>query len=111
RDVSGVSDAQVVKVPVKAQDRPALHVLAVGLNRMGNPALDLKCPKNDAEKIEQQFKASCVGNANLFGPARSSTKTLVDGQATRKDVLAHLSQIRKGVRPGDLVVFFYAGHG
>src|SRR5262249_46276534 len=105
-DVSGVSDAREVVVPVKPKDRPALHLIAVGLNDMGDKKLALNCPKNDAEAIHREFVKACVGPANLFGPARSTSRLLVDQQATAKKVLATLQEVRKQVRPGDLLVFF-----
>ncbi len=110
-DVSGVSAAREVRVPTTEKDRPALHLLAVGLNEMGDPDLKLKGPKGDAEAIKAEFKKACVGAGNLFGAARSTLELLVDRAATATAVLDKLTEARKKVKPGDLVVLFYAGHG
>ena len=109
-DVTGLSAHRVVNVPTTAKNRPVLHVVAVGINYAGKPNLELGCPKNDAEAVASAFSGACTGSDNLFRQSRPAQR-LLEKDATTKGVLAALGKIRKGVKPQDLVVFFYAGHG
>jgi WD40 repeat protein len=110
-DTYGVSQPREITVPAPAAQRPALHVVSVGMTYTGDKALDLgPCPKNDAAEIFKQFPASCVGKDNLFGTAPHK-HLLIDKAAGKEGVKAALDQVKKDVKPRDLVVFFYAGHG
>jgi uncharacterized caspase-like protein len=100
----------MVEVPVAAQNRPALHMIAVGVNYANKKDLKLDCPTNDAEQISKAFTAACVGPNNLFGQATQPHR-LLEKDATRNKVLQALAEVRKQVKPQDLLVFFYAGHG
>jgi len=109
-DVVGVSPTRKIDVPVPVARRPALHVVAVGLTYKGNK-LDLgDCPKNDATEICKQIPAACAGPANYFGAAPQA-HLLIDKDATRPGVLQALARVKKAVKPRDLLVFFFAGHG
>jgi WD40 repeat protein len=110
-DVYGVSQPREITVPAPAAQRPALHVVSVGMTYTGDKALDLgACPKNDATEIFKQFPDSCVGKDNLFGSV-SHKHLLIDKEAGKAGVLAALAKVKKDVKPRDLLVFFYAGHG
>jgi WD40 repeat protein len=109
-DVSGLSPARAVRVPTTPKDRPALHVLSVGLNYTGKAGLALDCPVNDAEAIAKAFGAACAGGDNLFR-MDSPPRKLLEEKATAKAVLQELAGLRKKVKPQDLLVFFFAGHG
>jgi hypothetical protein len=41
----------------------------------------------------------------------ADVRTLLNSQATRAAILLELDQLRRRVRPGDYVVFYYSGHG
>jgi WD40 repeat protein len=110
-EVCGVSQPKEIEVPAPVGARPALHVVSVGLTYSGDKALDLgPCPKNDATEIARQFAKSCVGKNNLFG-REGLQQLLIDKDATDKGVLEALAKVKKEVKPRDLLVFFYAGHG
>lgn len=50
--------------------------------------------------------------SRCFGFQESGIQTLLDGQATRQGILEAICQhLIEPTRPGDEVVFFYAGHG
>jgi WD40 repeat protein len=109
RDTAGASAAVPVDVPLPAAGRPALHVIAVGIDAYPEKALRLHCAVNDARDLARAFREHCAGKDNLFGDVRSTT--LLDAQATRQVVLAALKEARRAVKPGDLLVFSFAGHG
>jgi WD40 repeat protein len=109
-NTAGVSAAVVVPVPVPAAaPRPALHVIAVGIDKYPQQALQLKCAVADAKGLAEAFGEHCAGKDNLFGEARATT--LLDAKAEKDAVLAALKKAREAVRPGDLLVFSFAGHG
>jgi hypothetical protein len=109
-DTAGLSAAVVVPVPVPAAaPRPALHVIAVGIDKYPQQALQLKCAVADATGLAEAFGTHCAGPANLFGEVRATT--LLDAKAEKDAVLAALKKAREAVRPGDLLVFSFAGHG
>jgi WD40 repeat protein len=110
-DTYGVSQPKEIEVPAPLSQRPALHMVSVGLTYRGDKALDLgPCPANDATEIAKQFPASCSGPNNLFGRT-DHRHLLLDKAADKAGVLAALAKVKKEVKPRDLVVFFYAGHG
>jgi WD40 repeat protein len=108
-DTAGASAVVPVDVPAPAAGRPALHLIAVGIDAYPQKALQLRCAVADAKGLADAFGKHCAGKDNLFGEAR--VRTLVDARATRGAVLAALKDARKAVRPGDLLVFSFAGHG
>src|SRR5262249_1261002 len=105
-DSSGVSDPVAVKQVTPAK-LPMLYVRAVGVSDYKDKSLALQFAAVDAKAIAAGFKAG--GHAGLFRDADS--KALVDGDATCDKVRAALAEVRKEVKPNDLVVVFFAGHG
>jgi uncharacterized caspase-like protein len=111
---AGVSAAFPLDVPVPAAGpaaaaRPALHVIAVGIDNYPQKALHLDCAVADARGLADAFPKGCAGKDNLFGEARVTP--LLDKDATRCAVLCALEEARAAVKPGDLLVFSFAGHG
>jgi hypothetical protein len=107
---AGASPAVALAVPTPAAAaRPTLHVIAVGINAYQQPALHLACAVADARELADAFPKDCAGPANLFGQAKVTA--LIDAGATRDAVLAALKAARAAVKPGDLLVFSFAGHG
>jgi WD40 repeat protein len=112
RDTGGASAAVPVAVPAPAPGgaaQPTLYVIAVGIDKYPQQALQLKCAVADARGLAEAFGQHCAGKGNLFGAVRPTT--LIDPQATRKGVLDALKKARQAVKPGDLLVFSFAGHG
>jgi WD40 repeat protein len=109
-DTAGASAAVLIDVPApSAADRPTLHVIAVGIDAYPQKALRLTCAVADARGLAEAFSGHCAGKDNLFGGVRDTT--LLDGRATRAAVLDALKRARQAVKPGDLLVFSFAGHG
>ena len=109
-DVTGISTAQEVEVPEDPKNLPALHVVSIGINYEDNKDLKLDCSRNDASAIAKAFPAACIGPKNLFGQA-SKPEVLLDKEATAEKVVKALTRVRQRVKPPDLLVLFYAGHG
>jgi len=94
----------VVNDPAKQN---TLHVLAVGVSDYEDGTLKLDFAAKDAEDIAANFPKCCKGE--LFHDVRS--EALVNGKARKAGILKRVAEMRKQVRPNDLVVIFFAGHG
>jgi WD40 repeat protein len=87
---------------------PALHVLAVGINKYNDATLNLNFAAKDARELAEAFKKHTKGD--LFAQVHAED-VLLDGKATRKAVLEGILKVRKRVKANDLFVVFFAGHG
>jgi hypothetical protein len=85
--------------------RPTLFVLAVGINAYKDRNLLLNCAVNDATELERTFASK---SQPLFDV---KAKVLCDEAATQDGVLAGLRWLKESMKPHDLAVVFYAGHG
>jgi serine/threonine protein kinase len=74
--------------------------IVVGINSYSLPIADLKYACADAEAINE-----CLSTA----PYDFHVAQLLDSNATRRQILRELAQVRQS--EADLVVFFFAGHG
>ena len=68
------------------------------------------------DAYSQQPLAGCVADARLWVDTLVSLgfeppMTLLDGQATRQNILQALQELVQASRAGDVIVFQYAGHG
>lgn len=106
-DSSSVSAPLIVTGPKTHQ--PVLYRLCVGVNEYQLSALNLGSAVNDARDVFTALEQHCVGPNNRFGAAKGTL--LTDKQATRASVLKAIGDIQKIAKPGDLVVFLFAGHG
>ena len=89
-----------------AKATATLHVLAVGINDYRDKRLKLDCAAPDARALHQSFLSH---SRPLFRSVEA--RLLLDGQATRANILAELRRLSTAVKPGDVAVVFYAGHG
>ncbi len=108
-DSSAVSAPLTVTAPKSVSQQPVLHRLCVGLNEYQLPALNLGSAAKDATDVFAALEQHCVGPENRFGTAKGAV--LTNKAATRSTVLQAIGEIRKVAKPGDLVVFLFAGHG
>jgi len=83
----------------------SLYVLAVGINRYKNPALNLNYAEPDAKGIAGFFRKQGGG---LF--KKVTVREILNEQATRKNIAAQLSQLQN-THPQDAVLIYLAGHG
>ena len=109
-DASGISNEIELDCRAAA-DKPVMHVLAIGVNEYQDKDLNLNCAANDAQLIADTFRATCQGG--LFAEVR--THVLLNDKATRKGIQEAIQELRTDpklkVKPNDLVVIFFAGHG
>lgn len=102
---TGESDVVVVTFNPDAVPQPSLYVLAVGINAYeGDWRLD--CAVNDAQELARSFAKNSKA---LF--QKVETHQVVDRQATREGILGGLAWLKQRVKPHDVAVVFFAGHG
>jgi len=105
-DSASISNA--FEIDVADPDKlKSLHVLAIGVNNYEDPLLKLNFAVKDAEDIAANFQKCCKGD--LYHDVHSAA--LVDARARKDAILKHLAEVRKRVKPNDLAVVFFAGHG
>jgi len=103
------SEALAVKIPNSPNYQPVLYRLCVGINEYQRSALNLNSAAKDANDVYGALEKYCVGADNRFGASHGTL--LVNQKATRAGVLQAIANIRQLAKPGDLVVFLFAGHG
>lgn len=96
--VSGVAAAIIAGA---APARAEIRALVVAVSEYTAPISSLEGPPNDAAAL----------TAVLKGEGATDVISLRDSQATRANVRAALEGLGKRSKPGDWVIFFYAGHG
>jgi hypothetical protein len=73
---------------------------------------DLRGAVNDARLMQATLRAYNVPiAAKVCDPSGNRSITLVDGCATRNNIIGALERLISVSKPGDLIVFYYAGHG
>jgi Caspase domain/WD domain, G-beta repeat len=96
----------VVEVKQPAQ-RPALHVLAVGLTDYYDSGLQLKYGAGDARALASELEKR---GKRLF-PRGVHVRVLPDQEATVKKINSAFGELEKDFKPEDSFVLFLAGHG
>jgi len=84
--------------------RAEKHALLIGLGEYRDGRYSLEGPPNDAGSI-RGLLVSQWG----FDPAK--VRTLINREATRGNILGALQDLERTSRPGDLVLFYFSGHG
>ena len=116
-----LTGAESLKQPATA------YILAVGVNSYSNPGYNLKFAVPDANDFSDEVRRS---QQNLLGRfANIEVVPLLDGQATKANILAALKRLAgdqtgvlpdgapaaleklKPAQPEDTVVIYFAGHG
>jgi WD40 repeat protein/uncharacterized caspase-like protein len=90
-------------------ERPNLYVVAIGVSRYPNMSADqqLDFADDDARSVTESFQRQ-VGPGKPF--AKVFTTTLIDDKVTVASVEKAIASLRV-MRPDDLGVVFFAGHG
>ncbi len=90
----------------KAISSSNLYLVAIGVNKYKNEKYNLTYSVSDAEGFAQSVAAKSKG---IF----SSIKTVMlkDEQCTKAGILSQLAELSKMVKPEDVLIFYYAGHG
>ncbi|MGV8056859.1 MAG: caspase family protein [Smithellaceae bacterium] len=94
----------IVSLTAPAKD-VSLYVIAVGINKYKNPALDLNYAEPDARGIADFFQQQGKG---LF--KNVDIREIYDDQATKENILSQLSRLQN-IHAQDAVLIYLAGHG
>lgn len=84
----------------------ACHLFVVGINKYKNNKLELNYARPDAEafkKVITENTHSIFKSLELYA--------LYDEEASRSNILQTLDKIATKVKPEDVFIFYYAGHG
>lgn len=98
---------RLIRENVAQVDLPKLFVVAVGVGKYDNeklPNLRLTC------KDAQDF-ANAVAKKKGLPFSDVQVKVLCDEEATRSDLFEAMEWMAQEASPGDLCIFFFAGHG
>ena len=80
--------------------------MSIGINDYQNPAYQLNYAVNDARSFT---KALAAGGDTLF--SEIMTYNIENSRANKLEILATIETIKQQIRPQDVFVFYYAGHG
>jgi len=81
------------------------YLLSVGINQYKNPRLTLNYAKPDAES----FGKTVEEKSKLF--KHIEVDALYDENATQANILKKLDELSAKIKPEDVFLFYYAGHG
>jgi len=99
------SDPVSAEIFSESSDKSSVcHILAVGINQYKNPKMTLNYAKPDAESF-----GKAIDGKGLF--KNIQLHMLYDAEASRENILKKLDEISAQVRPEDVFIFYYAGHG
>lgn len=87
---------------------PQLHLVAVGVSRYAQEAMNLKFAAIDTQAMFEVFMRR---GPQLYGEGGVHASALVDQQATQAGIKPALNELRAKARPQDTLVLFLAGHG
>lgn len=100
------SNPYELMVRLKAPSKEvSLYVLAVGINKYKNPALNLNYAEPDAKSIAGFFSQRGGG---LF--RKVNIREIYSEQATRENIVSQLNELQN-TNPQDAVLIYLAGHG
>lgn len=83
-----------------------LYLLSIGINKYKNEKYSLTYSSADAEGFAQTVSAKSKG---IFKNINSTI--LKDEQCTKEDILSYLNNWSKDIKPEDVFILYYAGHG
>ena len=78
--------------------------LVVGIDKYKNPAWNLQGCSMDAAVMSGMLQ-------DHFGFPGDNVRLLIDDRATKANILSRLDWLVRDAKPGDVLAFFYAGHG
>lgn len=82
----------------------AKRALLIGINKYKIPGADLRGCINDVKNLSAAL-------TQFYGFAAGDIKTLLDAQATKKNMQAGIKALITGAAKGDTIVLHYSGHG
>jgi hypothetical protein len=90
---------------VKAQSKPEVFILSVGISKYQNPKYNLLYAHKDAIDLAEAFKKQ----TSLFD-IREVT-VLTDEKASRSSIRKELANLKTQITANDLFIFVFSGHG
>ncbi|MBL0131536.1 MAG: caspase family protein [Chitinophagaceae bacterium] len=91
---------------IGARPSSNLYILAVGVDRYKNNRYNLNYAKADASGIVQQLAGSAK---TIF--KNIQVDSLFDEEATVENLTGKMELLQKKIKPEDVFLFFFAGHG
>lgn len=82
------------------------YLVSIGINEYRNPALDLNYARADAESFSKIIQDRSSG---LF--KKVEIHQLFDTEATKNNILSLMDELSGIIKPEDVLLFYYAGHG
>lgn len=111
--VSALNMSKVETTPLKfsiefagAKATSSLYILAVGVDKYKNSRYNLNYAKADARGIAAQLASSSAG---IFKDI--IVDSLFDENATIENIAERIKRLKSQIRPEDVFLFYYAGHG
>lgn len=111
--VSALNQSRVETTPLKfsiefagAKATSSLYILAVGIDKYKNSRYNLNYAKADARGIAAQLVSS---SAKIF--RNIIVDSLFDENATTENIAAQVNRLKSQIKPEDVFLFYYAGHG
>ncbi len=102
----GVEDIVTYRYIPKTNNKPDMYIIAVGINKYKNSSYNLNYCVADIEGVV----SSLVPYAEkLFGNV--FVTKIYDEKATRDNVLAEFIKVKSAIRPEDVFILYYSGHG
>jgi uncharacterized caspase-like protein len=92
-------------------ERPKLHLLAVGVSKYADPAIEsLDYALSDAEAVVKAFEQGSGGLYEVAKPVLLANDEVTRARWT-ETFSSFVRDLRAEARPDDLLVIFFAGHG
>jgi WD40 repeat protein len=91
---------------VTTQERPRLHVLAIGVEKYAMKEYELLYAVKDAKDFGDALK---IVGSSLFSEVKVTP--LYDAEVTRRGIETAINKLANEVRPTDVFVLFLGGHG
>jgi len=88
--------------------RGVLYILAIGINSYANEEFNLNYAVDDANEFAGEFRRQQI-KLNTY--ERVDLVTLLNGSATKANILNALSGLSAKIQPEDAVAVYFAGHG
>jgi uncharacterized caspase-like protein len=107
QNVEGIDSVVTVNFSGKGNPKPHLFLLVVGVNEYEDSNLNLHFPQEDANAIAAFFGHHA---APLFASPPVIIR-LVDGDATKLNIMRRFEQLQHDAQPEDVVLLYFAGHG
>ncbi len=80
------------------------RALLIGINRYRVPGADLRGCVNDVKNLSAALREVC-------GFGTRDIATLLDAQATKKNIQAGIQTLLRGAKKGDVLLLHFSGHG